>query len=331
MNPDAPSDRATVPRGPERARRPRPAGLDPRVRTLRWLSLATVVATYLLLVLGSTVRVTDSGMGCPGWPLCSGKVGPISQFHPLMEQSHRYLATIVTVLIVLVALLARRAGRVARPVVGPATAGVAMIAVQVVLGAITVFANNAPFTVALHLVVGLGFLGVVTLSAVATFAPADGSWSALRDRPAIGWAALGALATVIVSGTLVVDGGAQDACRSRPLCFGSHASDGLVAIQLIHRGVVLVGATLVVVFLVGALRSSRASSASRGLAVAGLALLCSQIAVGLVDASLGAPAGLADVHLALGSALWCVLVGAVALARAPGAARQRAKVLRPAL
>ena len=64
------------------------------------LTLATMVTTYFLIVLGSTVPVTNSRMGCSSWPLCNGQVVPIDRFHPLIEQSHRYLATIVTFLIV---------------------------------------------------------------------------------------------------------------------------------------------------------------------------------------------------------------------------------------
>src|SRR5674476_1238816 len=93
---------------------------DASVHWIRVLSLATVVAAYGLVVLGSTVRVTNSGMGCPGWPLCAGQVGPIAQLHPLIEQSHRYLASLVTILILALAALAWRTGPKARHVRGRA-------------------------------------------------------------------------------------------------------------------------------------------------------------------------------------------------------------------
>ena len=287
--------------------------LDSRIRGLRLLAVLTVVATYLLLVLGSTVRVTNSGMGCPGWPLCSGRVGPISQFHPLMEQSHRYLATIVTVLIILIAGLAFRAGPQAKFVRVPSLIAVGMIAIQVVLGAVTVITNNAPVTVALHLVVGLIFMGAVTVTAVATFIGYEQSWMPFRHRPSLAWAALGGLFLIVITGTLVVDGGAQSACTSHPACIGSPEAGGLVAIQLAHRTMVLIVGTLLVVYLVSFLRGRSARVSTVRLAQAGLLLLAVQVIVGLFDATLGAPAGLADVHLALASALWTVVVAVFAL------------------
>lgn len=299
--------------GAGRDARSRARRQDASVRWIRALSLATVVATYCLVVLGSTVRVTNSGMGCRGWPLCSGQVGPIAQFHPLLEQSHRYLVTVVTVLILVLAVLVWRTGPAVRYVRGPALVSVGVIAVQIVLGAITVITNNAPVTVALHLAVGLLFLGVVTVTAVASFIVPEPSWSLLHKPGHLAWVAVVGLFFVLVSGSLVVDGGAQSACESWPACFGSRATGGLVALQLAHRSMVLIGGTLVVVYLAALLRKGSVNHAQRLFAMSGLVLLTIQVAVGAFDALLGSPAALADVHLALASALWAVVVAVVAL------------------
>ena len=184
------------------------------------LSLTTVLATYCLVVLGSTVRVTNSGMGCRGWPLCSGQVGPIAQFHPLLEQSHRYLVTLVTVLILVLAVLVWRTGPAVWYVRGPALVSVGVIAVQIVLGAITVITNNAPVTVVLHLAVGLLFLGVVTVTAVGSFIVPAQSWSLLHEPGRLAWVAVVGLFFVLVSGSLVVDG-----ARSRRVSHGQLASE----------------------------------------------------------------------------------------------------------
>ena len=77
-----------------------------------------MILTYFLIVFGSYVRLTDSGLGCPDWPGCYAKLSPIGaeseieyeeNLNPLgyvtkekvwIEMLHRYLATIVGVLIV---------------------------------------------------------------------------------------------------------------------------------------------------------------------------------------------------------------------------------------
>ncbi len=282
-------------------------------RNLRVLTLATLVATYLLIVLGSTVRVTESGMGCNGWPLCSGQVGPIDQFHPLLEQSHRYLATIVTILICVVAVVIWRAGQRAYYLRGLALVGVGVIIVQIVLGAITVLTNNAPVTVALHLIVGLLFLAIVTVTAVRAFIGKHGSWSSFRSVDRMSISAVVGLFLVLISGSLVVDGGAEKACASWPICIGSHAPSGLIDLQLIHRGIVLIGSILAFVYLIRVIRKKVKPVLHGGLASAGLILLVVQIAAGAVVAITKAPDALADIHLALAAALWAVVVATAAV------------------
>lgn len=61
-------------------------------------------------------------MGCPGWPLCDGDIGPILEFQVLMEQPHRYMAAMATVLVLATARLEER--NLAKPaVIRPGTGG----------------------------------------------------------------------------------------------------------------------------------------------------------------------------------------------------------------
>jgi heme A synthase len=279
---------------------------------IRVLGVATATSTYLLLVLGSTVRVTDSGMGCRGWPLCSGQTGPIDHFHPLMEQSHRFLATLVTVLLVALLIAVYRAGEVARHVRGPAVTSAAMIVVQIVLGAVTVFTSNAPWTVGAHLLVATLFMAAVTVGAVATFVDAGEEWPRWRLAGPLAWWALGALFLIVTSGSVVVNAGAQAACRSWPLCSASPSAWRLIVVQMTHRSLVLAGSLLVVWYLVHHLRAE--DRAVRTLALVDLALLALQVVAGAISALDGGRAGAADVHLALATALWTVLVALVAVA-----------------
>ena len=74
-------------------------------------SVLTCLATYVLIVIGGVVRITDSGLGCPDWPLCHGKVIPPAEKTVLIEFSHRTAATIVGFLIVAMGALIWRQHR----------------------------------------------------------------------------------------------------------------------------------------------------------------------------------------------------------------------------
>ena len=116
----------------------------PRSLLMRLLVLATAIAvTFVLIVVGGIVRVSDSGLGCGkaargfhGWPFCKGDVVPGVSLHSVIEYCHRTAAGIVSVLIVatrasgLAAL--PRLPRVRRP-------GCSLLVIaQAVLGAATV-------------------------------------------------------------------------------------------------------------------------------------------------------------------------------------------------
>jgi heme A synthase len=293
--------------GPEAS----PPGAASQVRGwwLPRLAVSTAITAYGLIIFGSHVRVTDSGMGCPDWPLCDGSLGPIHQFHAIMEQTHRYIAAVVTVLVFTTALLALRSRKGSATVRAAVfTAGV--VVVQIGLGALTVVAGNDAPTVAAHLLTGLALLGGATVTAVCTLVdrrPATG-----RRLGRTGWLAVSSSCVLFLSGSLVVNADAQKACAGFPLCPGGQPA-GLVALHLVHRSIaVLAGAALLSLAL-HAWRQWSAVPRARAMAVTLAALVVATAALGITTAMLKAPAGLQDLHLAGAAA---VLVVTVSLAAA---------------
>jgi heme A synthase len=252
-------------------------------------------------------------MGCStDWPFCYGQVGPIDHFHTLLEQVHRYLATVVSAGVVAVALQAwrLRPSRAFRP----ALSAVVIVAVEIVLGAVTVVTHNAPVTVALHLAVALLLLAATTVTAMASWGASRPSAHEPRRPALLASSAVVATFVLLVSGSIVVDGNASAACATWPWCSPHRGvTDRLVAIVLVHRGVAFVAVGLLVALAVVALlrRQGRAPGAV-ALAWSLLGLCAAEVAAGAVTAELSAPPAAQEVHLGLAAAIWVCVVAFVA-------------------
>src|SRR5207245_9985474 len=90
------------------------------MKAFRLLTVAAALVTYALVVLGGVVRVSGSGLGCPDWPLCHGRLLPPLNLHAIIEYSHRTTASLASALIVLTAAVALLAWRTSRVIVVPA-------------------------------------------------------------------------------------------------------------------------------------------------------------------------------------------------------------------
>ncbi|MGH2715159.1 MAG: COX15/CtaA family protein [Thermoleophilaceae bacterium] len=303
---------------------------------MRRLVLATGIATFVLIIVGGVVRVSDSGLGCGpagsgfhGWPFCNGDVVPGVDLNSIVEYTHRVLAIVVGFMILSLVVLAWRRHRKLLP----ATAALlALVIAQGALGGATVEENLEEVYVAAHLGLAMLLLGLLLylwrrVNAVPT--QSGGPW--LRGLAIAATAAV--LCTVVAGGYMAgtqnygradyqLGDGAHHACgKEFPTCNGDFMPFGearLVDIHLAHRAFMYLASILVIAVVVAALRNRVGVRYAWALA----GLLAVQILVGALNVWLEEYELLILLHLALGTLLWATSLG-MTLQLAP--ARERAR------
>ncbi|MSQ12636.1 MAG: heme A synthase [Dehalococcoidia bacterium] len=212
---------------------------------------ASLVTALLVITLGGVVRVTGSGLGCPDWPLCHGRLIPPPDVKAWIEYTHRLSASLASVFVVLMAVAGVGREGFRRGAVMPLVAPV-LLAAQAGLGAITVRLEINAAVALTHTVVAMAFLALL-----AVIASGETPWRSAVGEPV--QAALAghprgrrvrltfmALAVVtyglLISGAYVYRSGAPLACLGYPLCGappGTESARGLQDIHMLHRYVAL--------------------------------------------------------------------------------------------
>jgi heme A synthase len=302
----------------------------------RRLVLATAIATFVLIIVGGIVRVSDSGLGCGpggsgfhGWPFCNGDVVPGLDLNHIIEYTHRALAGVVSLMILTLVVWSWRRHRQFLPI----TVGLlVLILAQAGLGGATVEENLEEAFVAAHLGLAMLLLGGLLY----LWRGAEGV-RAVSGGPRM----LAVAASVAVFCTVVAGGymagtqkygradyqlgdGAHHACGKQfPTCNGDFMPFGqsrLVDIHLTHRAFMYLASVLLITLIVVSLR--RRVAVPYALALAGL--LVTQILVGALNVWLDEYEWLIVLHLGLGTLLWATTLG-MTLQLAPASERARGR------
>ncbi|MFQ5611504.1 MAG: heme A synthase [Anaerolineae bacterium] len=280
------------------------------------LAVAALISTILLVMVGSIVRVTGNGLGCPDWPLCHGQAIPPALTGAWVEFSHRLFGAFASSQIAFLAMLAWRRYRRRAWVFRPALAAVGLLSVQVTLGGLHVIYELPRTTGLIHTGLAMLIVGLLAVQVAVSLPPAR-----RLSRRAIqvfdgsrfsSWVGLTAAATygLLLTGSYVTRTGASLVCPAFPHCGPAGAGlRALVDIQMLHRFTAFGVALLSLVAVVWMLR--RVGGGDRGLSrvaygLAGLLLL--QFALGISNVLLLLPMWSRVLHLTVGTAFWASLV-----------------------
>ena len=253
-----------------------------------------------LIVLGALVRAHSAGLACPDWPLCFGRLVPEMDLRVAFEYSHRVLAGSVSLAFVALSIVAWRRGAsaAARRCIA---VGAAVLMLQILLGALTVWHLLASWTVTAHLVTGNAFASTLLLTsgALRERAPRAPASEAARR-----WLVLVALLLFfqLVLGGQVSSRFASMACPDWPTCNGGlwfPSWRGPVGLHLMHRSN---GYLLLASLCASAWRLRDDPRVGRSVRLA-TALALAQVAVGVANVRLGIPVEITALHSALAALL----------------------------
>jgi cytochrome c oxidase assembly protein subunit 15 len=283
----------------------------PRVHA--WAAWAALALFALIVSSGAAVRLTGSGLGCPQWPRCNDTSVTPQDGHAYIEFANRMVTTPVSIAAVLCLVLAllRRPHRRDFTVLGALL--VACVAVQAVVGGISVLTGLNPGVVMGHFLLSMVSLVIAGVLAWRVHRERRGraevpEHDALLVRAMRGLVVLGAL--VVVLGTSVTASGpyaggeGTDDDVSRLGLFGDDTFKDLIAVHARLAGAF--GVLAVLAWLYARWRGAR--DLLPPLTAVCLVVAVAGIIGNLQYHQLDYPALLVWMHVSTATLLWMALV-----------------------
>src|SRR5918992_4927670 len=278
-------------------------------RTFLKLALASVAALYLIVITGSLVRLTGSGLGCESWPGCEeGSFFPESDVHGAIEFGNRAVGIIPISLSLLVWLGARRTEGLPGWTVRFAGAVALGTLAQAPLGLVTITSGLHPLLVMSHFLLALVVLGGAVVVAVEGWGAAAGrtDLGVPNELRRLGLLVAAACLVLVVSGAFTTAAGPHPGDSSEVERLGT--PEDMLWVHV--RVTALFGCAFLLTLGYLAARRERWPRLFRW-ALGLLGLVLAQMAVGELQYRLQLPWGIVAVHVGLAAAVWAATVALV--------------------
>lgn len=279
-----------------------------RLQTFVQVARVALFSLVAIIITGSLVRLTGSGLGCVDWPACNEeRFVDVSSGHAAIEQINRLFTGVVAASVMAAVLSSLFVRPRVRSLVGLSVAEVVGVLAQVVVGGIVVLTGLNPWSNMAH------FLISIVLVTAGVLLIHETKWHLLPGSSRVNtgsWRA-SAVALVVAASTVMVLGTVVTGT-------GPHAGDenairlgfDLGTVVRIHAIAVWVFLA-VLVFVALTVRRRAASHLVRPVEVV-LAWTLAQGLVGYVQYFSGVPALLVALHVAGSVFVWMATVRLVA-------------------
>ena len=276
------------------------------------ISRISLVFLYAIIITGSLVRLTGSGLGCADWPQCSTtKFVDVSTGHAAIEQINRLFTGIVSAAVIAAVLGSLFVTPRRKSLIWLSSGLVVGVVAQVILGAVVVLTGLNPWSNMAHFLLSLGLVttavflvekaGATDVESVVgisdLIAPIRLTTQRFTDL------ILGLSGLAIILGTLVTGA-------------GPHAGDenairlnfDLRSITRIHSATVLLCIAATLIFIIQIRRSSQEWTRLKTKLELFLFVAVAQGGVGYLQYFSGVPAQLVAIHVAFAVAVWITVL-----------------------
>jgi cytochrome c oxidase assembly protein subunit 15 len=265
------------------------------------ITLATVV---LNVITGAAVRLSDSGLGCPDWPICSQhQLTPALRLHPLIEFGNRlvvFLLVVACAVTVIASFLRRPARSDLRWLAGGLILGVIG---EAVLGAFVVYSKLNAYLVMIHFLVGMALVAVgVILTLRAGHGAGHGTLAVSRGALQLTRVLIGLIVVVLAAGAATTGTGPHaggKGAKRIPL--------GLEDMTRIHAEIVI-ASVLVLLVLLWVLWRTNAPAPVQDAGRILLAVMVVQGIIGYTQFFTHLPAVLVGIHVFGATMVWSTVL-----------------------